>query len=250
MSCSGTALLIDNSNTRTKFMLAVGDLLLPEVRMLPTAEITPGKVAECLHGWTFDSACICSVVPVALGKLQEALPCPVYILTKASPLSFSLASYEGACTLGADRIANAQGACLYGRFPCVVIDLGTAVTFEVLVENSSSVIFSGGVIAPGRTAMATVLAARTALLPAVSTEVPPSVIGRTTEHSLRSGAGYGFIGMVREILASIRSELDKQPFVIATGGDADFIAKYIQEIDLVDPELTFKGLNAVRPALS
>jgi type III pantothenate kinase len=130
--------------------------------------------------------------------------------------------------------------------PAVVVDSGTAVTFDVV---SAAPAYCGGVIAPGLGAMTSYLAQKTALLPEIVLAEPTTAIGKSTVHAMQVGAVIGYRGLVREILARICAELPGRPVIIATGGDAELIARGIPEIDAVDPELTLEGLRQVAMAV-
>jgi type III pantothenate kinase len=124
------------------------------------------------------------------------------------------------------------------------VDFGTALTFDIV---SAAGTYIGGVIAPGLEAMTDYLHTRTALLPKISLIEPPSAIGKSTRHAMLAGAVYGYRGLVREILAQIRTELGwkKKLRVVATGGYADLIAAGMPEISLVQPDLTLDGLRII-----
>jgi type III pantothenate kinase len=141
-------------------------------------------------------------------------------------------------------LANAAAVAeLYG-YPAIVVDFGTAVTFDIVSERRGYV---GGVIAPGLEAMTNFLYQRTALLPKVSLKEPRRAIGKSTIEAMRSGAVFGYRGLVREILARIKAEqfLRKKNVVVATGGYARLIARGLPEIDVVRAHLTLEGLRIV-----
>lgn len=152
--------------------------------------------------------------------------------------------YPAPETIGADRLANAAAvATLYG-YPAIVVDFGTAVTFDIVSERRRYV---GGVIAPGLEAMTSFLYQRTALLPKLSLKEPRSAVGKSTAGAMLAGAIYGYRGLVREILERIRAErfARKQVKVIATGGYAQLIGRQMPEIQSVHPNLTLEGLRIV-----
>lgn len=237
-----TVLLVDNSNTRTKFMLSRGGILHPSQRILPTGAISPPAVRRLLHGWDYQRAVLCSVVPAKADILAESLGVPVCRLTRHARLNIRL-DYPGVRTLGADRIANAMAAARNCPLPCVAVDLGTAVTFDVVVPGDELPRFIGGVIAPGLPSMTQYLSRNTAQLPAIEPEEPEHAIGRTTAEALHAGTVLGYRGLIREILNSIAAELACTPYVIATGGDAPLLASQLSEITELDPLLTFRGIN-------
>ena len=147
-------------------------------------------------------------------------------------------------SIGADRLANAAAVtALYG-YPAVVVDFGTAVTFDIVSGRRA---YIGGVIAPGLEAMTSFLYQRTALLPKLSLKEPPRAIGKSTIEAMLSGAVFGYRGLVREILARIKAEQfsRRKIHVVATGGYARLIARRLAEIDVVHPNLTLEGLRIV-----
>ena len=236
-------LLIDNSNTRTKFALGDAERLGDWRGILATAEISPERLAGVIEGITFQAAIICSVVPSKAAVLREFFErrCPVHFLGPESPLGMAI-DYPLPAQIGADRLANAAGVLTRHGAPAIVIDFGTAVTFDVISDQPA---YCGGVIAPGLGAMSGYLPQKTALLPAIELEEPASAIGKSTVHAMQVGAVFGYRGLVREIIARIRMELAGNPKIIATGGDAALIARGVPEIDIVDPDITLDGLRQV-----
>ncbi len=239
-------LLIDNSNTRTKFALAEPDGLLPWRGVLATPEVTGPALAELLEPLAYTAVMICSVVPVKAAVLhdyfRETMPdVPLHFLGANSPLGLGI-DYPEPSQIGADRLANSAGVLVRHGVPAIVIDFGTAVTFDVI---SAAPAYCGGVIAPGLGAMSGYLTRKTALLPQIELVEPQSAIGKSTVQAMQSGAVIGYRGLVREILAKIREELGGVPHIVATGGDAALIARGLPEIDTVDPDITMEGLRQV-----
>jgi type III pantothenate kinase len=236
-------LLIDNSNTRTKFALGDAETLLPWRATIATAELTAAKLQAVLAGVKFDAVMICSVVPDT-AKIFAATfsgDYPLHFLTHESPLGMAI-DYPNPAQIGADRLANAAGVLTRHRVPAIIIDFGTAVTFDVI---SAAPAYCGGVIAPGLGAMSGYLSRKTALLPEIELEEPPSAIGKSTVHAMQAGAVIGYRGLVREIIAAIASELGGSPAIIATGGDAALIARGVATIQGVDLDITLDGLRQV-----
>jgi type III pantothenate kinase len=234
-------LLIDNSNTRTKFALGDRDSLLSWRGVLPTPDISAERLTALIGEIRFDAVIICSVVPETAEILKKWFcgRAPVHFLSSASPLGMGI-DYPEPARIGADRLANASGVLSRHGAPAIVIDFGTAVTFDVI---SSAPAYCGGVIAPGLGAMTGYLAKKTALLPAIELAEPPSAIGKSTVHAMQVGAVIGYRGLVREIISRIREELGGEPHIVATGGDAELIARGLPEIAAVDPDLTLDGLR-------
>jgi type III pantothenate kinase len=236
-------LLIDNSNTRTKFALGDADRLLPWRAVLPTVEISHNSLTSLLAEIDFSAVMICSVVPTkaAILKTHFGGKFPLHFLDCHSPLGMGI-DYPNPAQIGADRLANSAGVLSRHGVPAIVIDFGTAVTFDVI---SSKPAYCGGVIAPGLGAMSGYLTRQTALLPEIELAEPASAIGKSTVHAMQAGAIFGYRGLVKEIIAKIREEVSGNPKIIATGGDAELIARGVPEIEAVDPELTLDGLRQV-----
>ncbi len=242
-----TWLLIDNSNTRTKFALGNATQLLPWRAVLPTADVSTATLPALLAEVDFDAVIICSVVPSIATVLQQyfAGKKPLHFLNHESPLGMGV-DYPDPAQIGADRLANAAGVLSRHGVPAIIIDFGTAVTFDVI---SAAPAYCGGVIAPGLGAMTGYLSRKTALLPIIELAEPSSAIGKSTVHAMQVGAVFGYRGLVREIITRIRSELPGRPKIIATGGDAGLIAAGVAEIDVVDPDITLDGLRQVAARL-
>jgi type III pantothenate kinase len=152
--------------------------------------------------------------------------------------------YPKPSSIGADRLANAVAVAeLYGS-PAIVIDFGTAVTFDIVAPGNA---YIGGVIAPGLEAMTNFLYHRTALLPQISLREPRSAIGKSTNQAMLAGAIFGYRGLVREILQRIIAEKSwsGQVRIVATGGYAKLIAQKLPEVDIVHENLTLEGLRLV-----
>ena len=236
-------LLIDNSNTRTKFALGDADHLLPWRAVLPTVEISHNSLTSLLAEIDFSAVMICSVVPTKAAILKTHFDgkFPLHFLDCHSPLGMGI-DYPNPAQIGADRLANSAGVLSRHGVPAIVIDFGTAVTFDVI---SSKPAYCGGVIAPGLGAMSGYLTRQTALLPEIELAEPASAIGKSTVHAMQAGAIFGYRGLVKEIIAKIREEISGNPKIIATGGDAELIALGVPEIEAVDPEIPLDGLRQV-----
>ena len=153
-------------------------------------------------------------------------------------------NYENPRAIGADRIVNAVGAYENYGGPLIVIDIGTATTFDVVADNGD---FLGGVIAPGINASAESLFSSTAKLPRIELVPPKNVIGRNTISCMQSGIIYGYVGQIDTIVEKIRAEMGENwhAKVIATGGLARMIYKESKTIDKIDHFLTLSGLCAL-----
>ncbi len=236
-------LLVDNSNMRTKFALGDADGLSDWREVIPTCELTEEVLHDKLGRVHFRGAILCSVVPEKAKVLENYLKSrsEIHFLSYKSPLGMAV-DYPKPEQIGADRLANAAGVVSRHGAPAIVVDFGTAVTFDVISDQPA---YCGGVIAPGLGAMSGYLPQKTALLSAIELEEPESAIGKSTTHAMQSGAVFGYRGLVREIIHNVKAELSGNVHVIATGGDAALIAKGVEEIDAVDSDLTLDGLRQV-----
>lgn len=234
-------LLVDNSNTRTKFALADADGISGQRTWLPTADVSPESLARALHGFEITASMLCSVVPEKAVILRDFLADygPVHALTHLSDTGIAI-DYPLPGQIGADRLANAIGVTARHGAPAIVIDFGTAVTFDVVADGPT---YCGGVIAPGLGAMQDYLGKRTALLPKIELEEPRAAIGKSTVEAMQAGAVFGYRGLVRGILGQLRQEMAGEPVIVATGGDAALIARGLPEIHAVDPDLTLEGIR-------
>jgi len=197
------------------------------------------------------NAVICSVVPPLTPVYQEMsrkfLKVEPVLVSYQLPLGIKIL-YKDPSQVGADRIANAvAGYQIYGG-PLIIVDLGTATTFDVISEKGE---YLGGAIAPGIETSSWNLFRRAAQLFKISLDKPQAAIGKNTEESLRSGIIYGSVGQIDGIVERIKRELKrvykirKAPKVIATGGLAEIITKESATIQKVDPTLTLEGLKRI-----
>ena len=154
--------------------------------------------------------------------------------------------YDNPAEVGADRVVNGIAAYEgYGRAakrPVIVVDFGTATTFDAISANGE---YLGGVICPGPQISADALFQRAARLPRIDVVKPSRVIGRTTVASMQSGLFWGYVDMVQGLVGRMRAELGGDPVVVATGGLAILVSPETSVIHHVDPELTLRGLRMV-----
>ncbi len=234
-------LLIDNSNTRTKFALDHDGELSKWRAVIPTVELSSETLTAALHGKKFTHVTICSVVPHAATLMQSYFQVPTHCVSYKSDLPITI-DYPAPAQIGADRLANSVAAFLTYGGPAIVIDFGTAVTFDVISEAGA---YLGGVIAPGTASLRDYLHQKTALLPSITLEEPSSAIGRSTEDAMQVGAVIGYRGLIREILTAVAEELGGTPTVIATGGDAALISAGLDAIHHQKADLTLRGIQII-----
>lgn len=236
-------LLIDISNSFTKLAFASKKKVDRPLR-IATAKLTRGFLRAFIRNRKIDMFVVSSVVPKKDREVRRAAG-NTRVLWLNSKVNLGVGiDYPEPKTIGADRLANAAAVtALYG-WPAIVVDFGTAVTFDIISAKKD---YIGGVIAPGLEAMTNFLYQRTALLPKLSLSEPRSAVGRSTIGAMRAGAILGYRGLVREILARIRSERFPRSAVkvVATGGYAQLIAARLPEVAAVHPNLTLEGLRIV-----
>jgi type III pantothenate kinase len=192
-----------------------------------------------------DAVVLTSVVPPLIRAFVEL--CQRYL--QITPLQVDHTTDTGIAIktdnpaeVGADRIVNAAAVSHLYAGPCIVIDMGTATTFDVVSAESELL---GVVIAPGLRLSADALINRAAQLSKVAFEAPPHVLGRNTIHAVQSGLIYGYVGLVEGVIARLSAELDIQPTVIGTGGLISLITPHTDCIHAVDPWLTLTGLRLI-----
>lgn len=242
-------LLFDIGNTHTHLGLARGTKIFRQAD-IATADWFSGSarrlVSEFVGSRSLTGSAVCSVVPGATPLVHRT----VELLWNLSSLELTWKSIAGVgldyprpATIGPDRLANAVAARHRFGAPAVVVDFGTAVTFDVVDRRGNYV---GGIIAPGLSSMTDYLHEKTALLPRIRLREVASPIGKSTEHAMLVGAVHGYRGLIRELIAELKRELKAPRLpVAATGGYARIIAAKIPEITAVDPLLTLEGLRLV-----
>lgn len=247
-------IVFDVGNTETTIGVFEGDGLRAHWRITTGAARTADEygvlLTELVRSARIDTtalggASIGSVVPGITGPLAEAcerwLEARVTVIDGRSALPITL-DVEEPLTVGADRIVNTLAASRMYRSDCIVVDLGTATTFDCITADG---VFLGGVIAPGVTTSADTLVRRTSKLPATELVPPARAIGRRTEECIRAGVMLGAADSIDGLVRRIKREWPTRatPKVVATGGLAEVLVPLCTEIELVEPYLTLHGLR-------
>ncbi len=247
-------LAVDIGNTNMKFAVFDGEQILVSAR-LPTGEsYSPSDTAEymcaelarhSIREADIDGVSLCSVVPPLTTMMERAAADTFGV----AALDAKKVKHQGVTVdvdkpdgVGTDRIVNAAAAYgLYGG-PGIVVDFGTATTFDVVTKDG---VFIGGVIAPGITLASEALTRKAAQLPPIEPVFPEKVIGRDTDQAMRSGLMYGYLGLMEGVIQRIRAEIGSDARVIATGGLVETIAEGTTIIDELEPDLTLQGLRLI-----
>lgn len=245
---------IDIGNTNITLGLYDGDKLGPRWRLATNHDRMPDEYGILILNLFRHSGiavkdvsaiAMASVVPPLTGTLEQA--CTKYLgraplVVDAGTKTGVRVRYDDPSQVGADRVVDAAAVHkLYGG-PACVVDFGTATTFDAISAEGD---YLGGAIAPGIAIAADALFQKTAKLPKVDLQRPPSAIGRNTVHSLQSGLLFGYVALVEGMVARFRAELGPEMKVIGTGGLAELIARETKVIDILAPWLTLDGLRII-----
>jgi type III pantothenate kinase len=242
-------LLFDIGNTNTHVGLANARRVVRQTD-IPTAGwfdgTTRARLAKFVGKTKIEGAALCSVVPKVTPRVHQAVKTFWRLVClELTPITLRGVGidYPEPNTIGPDRLANAVAAQHHFGAPVVVVDFGTAVTFDVVDARGNYV---GGIIAPGLAAMTDYLHEKTALLPRIKMREISSAVGKSTEHAMLVGAVHGYRGLIRGLLAELKRELKTRRLpVVATGGYAKLIAAELPEISRIEPNLTLEGLRLV-----
>ena len=235
-------LVVDVSNSWTKFALVRGSHLRLLTRH-PTPALNTQFLTRLNQKHRPHRVVACSVVPDAAKKLARVWGGKkLQLVCHRSKLPIRL-RYPNPASIGADRIANAVATARLYPLPAVVIDFGTAVTFDIVSAKKE---YLGGVIAPGLNAMTDYLHEKTALLPKITLHEPRHAIGKSTVEAMQVGAITGYRGLIQGVLDAIRREMKTRRLtVVATGGHSALIARHAPFIQHVNPMLTLQGLQFI-----
>jgi type III pantothenate kinase len=246
---SSNVLVVDAGNTNIVLGLFDGDDLVSSWRLATARERTAdeyGILARQLIGEVqIEGVMVASVVP----PINSILSSMVQKFFGVEPLFVEPGVKTGIAIhvdnpleVGADRIVNCVAAFESYGGPAIIVDFGTATTFDVVTADAK---YIGGVIAPGLTISAEALFARAARLPRVDIKRPPHVIGTNTVVNMQSGIFFGYLGLVDGILGRMRGEVEGLKTIVATGGLAPLLAADSQHIEHVDETLTMRGLKII-----
>jgi type III pantothenate kinase len=245
-------LAINANNTNVKFGLFDGETMVGDWRLRTDSRRTADEYMVWLiqlmalagiDRHVIKESIIATVVPQALFHLE--MLCEKHLATRplivGSPgvkLGIKVL-IERPNEVGADRLANAVGGHLICPDPLVIVDFGTATTFDVVDSNGN---YCGGVISPGINLSIEALHNATAMLPRIAVAAPPQVIGKNTLSAMQSGIYWGYVGLIEGLVSRIQKEFGKALTVIATGGLAPLFVNATPVIKRLEPEITMRGL--------
>jgi type III pantothenate kinase len=246
---SSNVLVVDAGNTNIVLGLFDGDDLVSSWRLATARERTADEYGilaqQLIGGVQLEGVMVASVVP----PINSILASMVQKFFGVEPLFVEPGVKTGIAIhvdnpleVGADRIVNCVSAFESYGGPAIIVDFGTATTFDVVTADAK---YIGGVIAPGLTISAEALFARAARLPRVDIKRPPHVIGTNTVVNMQSGIFFGYLGLVDGILGRMRGEVEGLKTIVATGGLAQLLAAESQYIEHVDETLTLRGLKII-----
>lgn len=251
-------LAIDVGNSQTVFGLWDGVTWRHVWRRATRQDTTEDEFAAWLHGLFFDDdpsaqidgIVVASVVP-GLDATMRALsskhfPQATYHQVQDGKDVGLTILYEPPSVVGADRIANALGALALVTPPVIVVDFGTATTFDAIDAAGA---YAGGAILPGPLIAAQALNEKTAKLPQVELAAPPSALGRNTRHALQSGLVLGYAAAIEGLARQITEELGEGVTILATGGLGEIFTRLCSSIRSYEPTLTLDGLRIARDLL-
>lgn len=247
-------LAINANNTNVKFALFDGDTIVGEWRQHTSASRTADEHAVWLsqlfdlNGFDREGVtdtAIASVVPQALFNLRRL--CSYYFKSEPLVLGDDETNFgveiHATPPVGADRICNTVGAgMLFPNQPAVVVDFGTATTFDVVDEDGN---YCGGVIAPGINLSLEALHNATALLPRIVVAKPEKIIGTNTVACMHSGVFWGYVGLIEGIVGRIKAEFGKPMKIISTGGLAPVFQDATDVIEAIVPDITPRGMREI-----
>ncbi len=245
-------LAVDVGNTHTVLGVSRGDTLLDHWRIVTEHHRTADEIGVLLRSLfdlagigvaDFDGIVLSSVVPALTPAFEQVARDyfhrqPVVVgpgIRTGMPIR-----YEDPREVGADRIVNAVAGYERFRTALIVVDFGTATTFDYIDEDGA---YLGGMICPGLGISMEALFDRASKLPKVALARPPRVLGRNTEHSMQSGILFGYAAMVDGLIERLAAEVGGRPVVVATGGLAPLMAGETRHIDHVEEFLTLEGLR-------
>lgn len=249
MSSTANLLVVDVGNTNVVLGMYRGDQLIASWRLATARERTSDEygilVKQLIGATELEGAVIASVVPPLnssiAGMIEKYFGIQAMFVEPGIKTGLAIQT-DNPLEVGADRIVNCVAAHELFGGPTIIVDFGTATTFDVVTADSR---YIGGVIAPGLTVSAEALFARAARLPRVDIRRPETVIGTNTVVNMQSGIYFGYLGLVDGILARMKREVDGLKTIVATGGLAELLADDSEHIEHVDAELTLKGLKII-----
>ena len=247
-------LTIDIGNTSIHWGVFEKEILKSSGKIIVDKANPKSLSKECFPAGAFSKVLVSSVVPVLDSLILELFPKALFVTKDNIPfITIVLDSPE---QVGADRLVDAVAVWKLFGGPAIIIDFGTATTFDLLSSNGE---YLGGAIAPGLDLSRQLLHEKAAKLPLIDFAMPKQVIGKNTVEAMQSGLYYGYCGLVKELITQFKQVVGIQRAVssdssvckvIATGGYASVVCKEIPEVEIIDELLSLKGLSLIAGAIN
>ena len=240
-------LAIDVGNTNVVFALYDGETQITQWRV-ETSNFNAEDKLDVIEASKVSDVIVCSVVP-DVNKIIERICqekfniAPVFITHENCGIDIDI---DTPSQMGADRLVVAVAAYGFGHLPAIIVDLGTATTFDVINEKG---VHCGGVIAPGINLSLAALEQAAAQLPDIEIAKTKNVIGKNTKDAMQSGIYWGYISLIEGLIEKLSGEISGKPHVIATGGLAPLFEQGTNKFDFVDSDLIMKGLVHIHKGL-
>lgn len=244
-------LAIDIGNTTTQFALFRGERIIHSWRIATGKTVSHAAVQKELKragvtGSALAGGILASVVPIKTAEIKHVFKKAIkkdllVVGDKKIELGLKI-DIEKPSQAGADRLVNAIAGRHYFGAPLIIIDFGTATTFDVVGKDGA---YKGGAIAPGIRLSLASLHHKTAKLPLINLKKPKKAIGRTTEDAMESGIFWGYVGLIEGLVVKLRKELGIKAPTVATGGDAALFTRATDAIERHKNDLTMQGLRLV-----
>lgn len=235
-------LAIDIGNTNITFGLFLKRRIIKRFD-LSTRAWSPDKLRRGLVKIPVASVVVCSVVPAAAKTIcrdiSDAYGIRPYLIGRDITVPIKN-NYRKPQQVGSDRLVNAYAASILYGAPLIAVDFGTAATFDIISKEGQ---YLGGMILPGLRLCLEALAEKTALLPKISLTRPREFIGRDTQASMLSGVVNGFAAMTDELILRIRKQMRVRAKAVGTGGNIGLMSRYCRKLNIIDRDLTLKGIN-------
>jgi type III pantothenate kinase len=238
-------LAIDIGNTNINLGIFSGRSLVKRFSIPTRSKKYVRPLKKIFRRQKIDDVVISSVVPASQRILEKDLKKLLgrHLDIQGKDIKIPIKNlYRNPEKVGQDRLVNAYAGVVFYGAPLIIVDFGTAITFDVVSRDKE---YMGGMVLPGLNISLEALAEKTALLPKIKLGKPKRFIGSDTETSMLSGLVFGFAALTDSFIRQLKKEIGKKALAIGTGGDIGLISGFCREFDRIDKDLTLKGLNLI-----